>query len=184
MVEKKELEEIKKTLQTTLNRKPIKDIQNNIFQIKSLEIRGEPKERYEVYLKLLVDLRVRLLMEDKDKLLKDFQGKTILDTTEELMKQKFPSPNQKFIPGEQKYRIAADGSECDPTNLVNTLNNFDNHQYENRIGELAVAISNIQGEIARIDNNFWSRDDGIEEITLTKDENNGRKQSGSEQSPQ
>jgi len=158
MVEKKDLEEIKKMMQIASTRKPVKDIRTSILQEMSGEIKREGMEdKYEALLNQLGNLRVRLIMEDENKLKKDEQGKTILETTEELMKWKFPSPKQKFIPGEQKYRISEDGSECDPTNLTTALKSFDDHQYLNRIGELSAAISAVNGEIAKIDKDFWEK---------------------------
>lgn len=183
-MEKKEIDDIRKLIQTTTSiKKQAKDIKTSILQDLNEDAENDCKKEYFRMIKKLGKLRARLSKEKT--LTADDNGKTIIMRIDEILGSTIPSPTPKILADGKKYSFR-DGSEADISSYTNVMNMNIELALINQINKLQILYSEALANIMQLDSekDLWSRDDGIEEINLIKEENNGRKQPRSEQSSQ
>ena len=174
-MEKEELNEIRKLISaTTAVKKSVKDVKTSILQDLSEESDNDCKKEYFKMVKRLMKLRSRLAKETNLQTDKN-TGKTVVTRIDAILNLPVPSPGPMIIADGKKYRFK-DGSEADISSYQNVMNMNIELSLINRINELQIVYSDALAEIMTLEKekDLWVRDDGIEEIDFTKDDNDGR----------
>lgn len=176
-MEKEELNEIRKLVSAaTAVKKSVKDVKTSILQDLSEESDNDCKKEYFRMIKRLMKLRSRLAMETK--LPTDESGKTVVTRIDEILGLKVPSPEPIVLSDGKKYQFK-DGSQADISSYTNVMNMNIELSLINIINKLQIVYSEGLAEIMKLEKekDLWARDDGIEEIDFTKDDNDGRGES-------
>ena len=177
-MEKDELNEIRKLISaTTAVKKAVKDVKTSILQDLSEESDNDCKKEYFRMIKRLMKLRSRLAKETNLSTDKETE-ETVVDRIDKILESPVPSPEPIILADGKKYQFK-DGSQADISSYQDVMNMNIELSLINRINKLQIVYSEALAEIMALEKekDLWFRDDRMEMIDFTKDENDGRGES-------
>jgi len=164
---------------TAQTRRPVKDLKTAILKGLSDEPTNDIKKEYAKEIRNIKMIKTAIIFQKKTNKINDAtlvtEANKIIKSIDDLLNGTIETPRPKIY-GESTFKKYAfkDGSESTFENYEQVKNTVVENTLLNLINKISSVYSDGLGFLAQIEKSLWERDDGIEEIDFTGEDNNGR----------